>query len=133
MSLIARHVSHEHWRQLTATLSKSQQGLLAHCLMHDVIGTRIFECCSLSLDWLRCSCDVCQFGTSRAGVMCPAEITWVSTGWLAVPSPRQPSETLFDWRNARGWEDDFDSEILKARELQQRESARALAEAQHRR
>ena len=82
MSLVARHVSHEHWRQLTATLSRSEQGLLAHCLLHDVIGARIFVSCALEPDCLTCTCDLCPLGPSRAGVMCPGEIAWVSTGLL---------------------------------------------------
>ena len=134
MSLVARHVSHEHWRQLTATLSRSEQGLLAHCLMHDVIGTRIFEWCSLEPDCLTCTCDECPLGPSRAGVMCPGEISHVSTGLLRVSSPRQPCETLWDPKTFRlPWDAYFDDEIRRARELQQRVSARALAQAQQRR
>ena len=121
MSLVARHVSHEHWRQLTATLSRSEQGLLAHCLLHDVIGARIFVSCALEPDCLTCTCDLCPLGPSRAGVMCPGEISWVSTGLLRVKSPRQPCDTLWDAKTfPLPWDAYFDDEIRRARELQQR-------------
>ena len=53
----------------------------------------------------------------------------MSSGWLAVDSPRQPTETLFDWQNAPGWEDYFDDEITEAQIKQRAVSRQAWLEA----
>ena len=66
------------------------------------------------------------------GGVCAAETEWLSCDWLFVESPRQPSDTLYDWRNAPEWVHFFDSEVIEARYLQRRENARRAAEVRHR-
>ena len=62
---------------------------------------------------------------AKAGwVLCPSDRNWLRSD-VAVDSPRQPTETLFDWKNAPGWEDYFDDEIREARVNQQAVSRRA--------
>ena len=132
ISLVAKHVSQKHWHQMTATLSRSEQGLLAHCLLHDVIGARIFVASALEPNCLTCSCGECGHWPAWNGDECAGETHWLSCDWLFVESPRQPSDTLWDWRTEDEWVHLFDNGVSHARYLQREERRRRAAEVRHR-